>query len=111
MRSHGIDNMPYMAYVSAWSLTMVVGYATLGSGGSRIVTRPLFLSARVGSGHETKAFPVFRTLPLPCIILNKNQRTKNGGGLGMKLVIAAVLSLIVSFRKTKFTGSGTELLY
>ena len=34
-----------------------------------------------------QAFPVFRTLPLPCIILNANRRTKNGGGLGMRLVI------------------------
>ena len=33
------------------------------------------------------AFPIFRALPLPCIILNANRRTKNGGGLGMRLVI------------------------
>jgi len=29
--------------------------------------------------------PIFRALPLPCIILNANQRTKNGGGLGTRL--------------------------
>ena len=33
-----------------------------------------------------KAFPVFRTLPLPCIILEAYRRTKNGGGLGTRLV-------------------------
>ena len=27
---------------------------------------------------SAKNLPVFRTLPLPCIILNANQRTKNG---------------------------------
>ena len=35
----------------------------------------------------SQAFPVFRTLPLLCIILNANWRTKNGGGLGTRLVI------------------------
>ena len=34
----------------------------------------------------SQAFPVFRTLPLPCIILNANRRTKNGGDLGMRLM-------------------------
>ena len=34
----------------------------------------------------SQAFPVFRALPLPCIILNENRRTKNGGGLGTRLV-------------------------
>ena len=29
--------------------------------------------------------PVFRALPISCIILNKNRRTKNGGGLGTRL--------------------------
>ena len=33
----------------------------------------------------SQAFPVFRALPLPCIILNANRRTKNGGGLGTRL--------------------------
>ena len=33
----------------------------------------------------SQAFPVFRALPLPCIILNENRRTKNGGGLGTRL--------------------------
>ena len=28
---------------------------------------------------------VFRALPLPCIILNANRRTKNGGGMGTRL--------------------------
>ena len=39
-------------------------------------------------GHEDQVFPVFRALPLPCIILNTNQRTrtKNGGGLGARLL-------------------------
>ena len=32
-----------------------------------------------------QAFLVFRALPLPCIILNANRRTKNGGGLGTRL--------------------------
>ena len=36
----------------------------------------------------SQAFPVFRALPLPCIILNENRRTKNGGGLGTRLVIS-----------------------
>ena len=36
----------------------------------------------------SQAFPVFRALPLPCIILNKNRRTKNGGGLGTRLASA-----------------------
>ena len=30
----------------------------------------------------SQAFPVFRALPLPCIILNENRRTKNGGRPG-----------------------------
>ena len=30
-----------------------------------------------GSGRASKN--IFRTVPLPCIILNANQRTKNGG--------------------------------
>ena len=34
----------------------------------------------------SQAFPVFRTLVLPCIILNKNRRTKNRGGLGTRLL-------------------------
>ena len=34
----------------------------------------------------SQAFPVFRALPLPCIILNANRRTKNGRGLGTRLV-------------------------
>ena len=33
----------------------------------------------------SQAFSVFCTLPLPCIILNANRRTKNGGGLGTRL--------------------------
>ena len=28
-----------------------------------------------------------RTLPLPCIILNENRRTQNGGGLGTRLLL------------------------
>ena len=35
----------------------------------------------------SQAFPVFRALLLPCIILNENRRTKNGGGLGTRLVL------------------------
>ena len=35
--------------------------------------------------YSPKAFPIFRALPLPCIILNENQRTKNGGCLGTRL--------------------------
>ena len=34
----------------------------------------------------SQAFPVFCTFPLPCIILNANRRTKNGGGLGTRLM-------------------------
>ena len=30
----------------------------------------------------SQALPVFHALLLPCIILNANRRTKNGGGLG-----------------------------
>ena len=33
----------------------------------------------------SQAFPVFRALALPCIILNENRRTKNGGALGTRL--------------------------
>ena len=32
----------------------------------------------------SQAFPVFRALPLPCIV-NENRRTKNGRGLGTRL--------------------------
>ena len=32
-----------------------------------------------------------RALPLPCIILNANRRTKNGGGLGTRLDTGLVL--------------------
>ena len=36
----------------------------------------------------SQTFPVFRALPLLCIILNENRRTtKNGGGLGTRLQI------------------------
>ena len=38
----------------------------------------------------SQAFPVFRALPLPCIILNENRRTKNGGGLGTRLCLQYV---------------------
>ena len=34
-------------------------------------------------------FPVFAALLLPCIILNANRKTKNGGGLGTRLVNAS----------------------
>ena len=34
-----------------------------------------------------QAFPVFRALPPPCIILNANRRTNNGLGLGTRLAI------------------------
>ena len=33
------------------------------------------------------SLPRFHTLPLPCIILNANRRTKNGGSLGMRLAM------------------------
>ena len=33
----------------------------------------------------SQAFPVFHAFPLPCIILNENRRTKNGGGLRTRL--------------------------
>ena len=33
-----------------------------------------------------------RALPLPCIILNENRRTKNGGGLGTRLSHAGARS-------------------
>ena len=35
---------------------------------------------------ETRPSPFFHTLPLLWIILNANRRTKDGGGLGMRLV-------------------------
>ena len=31
--------------------------------------------------------PFFATFPLPCIILNANRKTKNGGGLGTRLLL------------------------
>ena len=37
-----------------------------------------------------QAFPVFRALPLPCIILNANRRTKIGWGLGTGLLYVHV---------------------
>ena len=33
--------------------------------------------------------------PLPCTILNKNQRTKNGGGLGTRLDIVHIVNLLI----------------
>ena len=39
------------------------------------------------ASFRSQAFPVFRALPLPCIILNANRRTKNGGGLGTRLIL------------------------
>ena len=49
----------------------------------------------------SQAFPVFCALPLLCIILNENRRTKNGGGLGTRLAICSehyyVSVLTVSF--------------
>ena len=50
---HGIDSIPYMAYLSMWSPTMVFGYTPLGSGGMSYCNKTPFLSARVGSGHTT----------------------------------------------------------
>ena len=44
----------------------------------------LFLRAGY-QARFSQAFPAFRALPLPCIILNENRRTKNGGGLGTRL--------------------------
>ena len=38
----------------------------------------------------SQAFPVFRALLPPCIILNANRRTKNGVGLGTRLLKAWV---------------------
>ena len=43
----------------------------------------------------SQAFPVFRALPLPCIILHENRRTKNGGGLGTRLYQLCMFSYIV----------------
>ena len=40
----------------------------------------------------SQAFLVFRALPLSCIILNANWRTKNGGGLGTRQMHAHVLT-------------------
>ena len=37
--------------------------------------------------------PFFAALPLPCIILNVNRRTKNGGGPGTRLSVTSVLLL------------------
>ena len=51
-----------------------------------------------GSGRMVK-----NVLPLPCIILNANQRTKNGGGLGTRL-------LYTSFQATELNGLGGALL-
>ena len=48
----------------------------------------------------SQAFPVFRALLLPCIILNANRRTKNGGGLGTKLHAEYVL--------VSYEGSATK---
>ena len=33
--------------------------------------------------------------PLPCTILNKNRRTKNGGGLGTRLDIVHIVNLLI----------------
>ena len=40
--------------------------------------------------NETRPSPFFALFPLPCIILNANRRTKNGGGLGTRLRLQVV---------------------
>ena len=44
----------------------------------------------------SQAFPVFRTLPLPRIILNANRRTKNRGGLGTRLVFDCYVNKLMN---------------
>ena len=51
----------------------------------------------------SQAFPVFRALPLPCIILNANRRTKNGGGLGTRLVATVQISFCRTFNETMWS--------
>ena len=41
----------------------------------------------------------FAALPLSCIILNANQRTQNGGGLGMRLLLSHMLKMLFSLSK------------
>ena len=52
-----------------------------------------FVSTHVINQPRPSLF--FTALLLPCIILNTNQRTKNGGGLGARLPMAKIV-----FRKT-----------
>ena len=56
MRWRGIDNIPYNYGICMHVVTYNGMFVTplLGRAGCRIVTRSLFLSARVGSGHETR---------------------------------------------------------
>ena len=41
----------------------------------------------------SQAFPVFRALLPPCIILNANRRTKNGVGLGTRLANRDIMQM------------------
>ena len=57
--------------------------------------------------------PFFAALPLPCIILNTNQRTKNAGGLGTRLLHSGnspslSMSTSLIFVKLKFMVYGSK---
>ena len=55
----------------------------------------------------SQAFPAFRALPLPCIILNANRRTNNRGGLGTRLELAHIVGTrLVTYKLQTFTHKG-----
>ena len=54
----------------------------------------------------SQAFPVFRALPPPYIILNANRRTKNGVGLGTRLGDIIVAR---SYRESRYAKKITGL--
>ena len=58
-----------------------------------------------------QVFPIFRTLPLPCIILNANRRTINGGGLGTWLSELQVQGHIGSYHGHQYIHTRFCALY
>ena len=75
-----------------WYKTWIISCYWQGRMQHSLVPRPppglphfLFFGFRHSRDRCSQAFPVFRALLLPCIILNENRRTKNGGGLGTRL--------------------------
>ena len=70
---------------------------------------PVYLAPTRHYSHGRPSL-FFTALLFPCIILNANQRTKNGGGLGMRLVLVYVAALIPSAYK-RYLSYGQPSLY